>query len=246
MANKKNKPKRHYHHNHEAHLYNRLKWTLVALIAIPTVLTVAFLFFGPFIGSLFGFLSINRNNDTNLDTLAPPPPIFDRPVNATNGNNIRLSGFAEEGTSIKLFVNGPETASTITTTDGTFEFENIELIDGRNTIFAKATDASGNESDRSVVINVAVDKDEPKIEIDEPKDEDIIRNLNGRIVIKGSVSEKATVTINDRVAVLRPDFTFEFRLGVEEGEHEITVKAVDEAGNEKEEKFKITYLRQSE
>ncbi|MCA9748281.1 MAG: hypothetical protein KC414_04195, partial [Romboutsia sp.] len=141
-----------------------------------------------------------------------------------------------------LYVNGPEAASTVTTSDGTFQIENIGLINGRNTIFAKAIDASGNESDKSTILNLEVDKDKPKLEIEEPKDEDVIKNLNKRVLIKGKVSEKASIKINDKPAVLRPDLSFEMLLGVEPGKVDIVITATDEAGNEEKEEFTITYV----
>ena len=197
------------------------------------------------IGSLFGIVSVNRNYDTDLDTVAPPPPIFNNAPRATNNKIITLDGFSEEGTTIKFFVNGPEHGTTITTTDGVFTYEGIELINGRNTIFAKAVDASNNESEKSVTLSIDYDTKSPDIEIEEPEDGDFIKNLNKRVLIKGNISEKGTVTINDNLARVRPDFSFEYSLGVEPGEVEIKIIATDEAGNTKEETFKITYLKDS-
>ncbi|MCA9302445.1 hypothetical protein KDA10_03765, partial [candidate division WWE3 bacterium] len=91
-----------------------------------------------------------------------------------------------------------------------------------------------------------VDTIEPKIEITAPEKDKTVKNLNERVLIQGKISEKATIRINDRLAVQKPDLTFEFILGVKQGEVEVTVEAVDEAGNKKEEKLKFTYLKQSE
>lgn len=235
------KPNRTFQHSEEV-LYKRLKFALIGLIAIPIAVVVAFVMFGPLIGSIFGIFSVNRNYTGAEDTIAPPPPIFNNPPNAVNSQNINIDGYAEEGTTIKLFVNGPELSSTIATTDGTFTFENIELIKGRNTIFAKSYDTSNNESPKSITLNIQVDTEDPELEILEPKDEDIIRNLNKRVNIKGTVNEKATVKVNEKLAILRPDLSFEFPLGVTPGEVEIVIEAIDEAGNSTKEEFKITYI----
>jgi hypothetical protein len=70
-----------------------------------------------------------------------------------------------------------------------------------------------------------------------------VRNLDKRILIKGKLSEKATLKINDKMAIVKPDLTFEFLLGVEEGTIEIKVEATDTAGNVASEKFKVKYER---
>ncbi len=237
-------PKRHYHNNEQVY-YKRLKLAILGIVLVPTVVLAMFVFFGPTIGSLFGIVSINRNFDNNTDKVAPPPPIFDNPPKAVGSNNITLKGFAEAGTTIKLYVNGPEKGSSVTTTEGTFEISGIELIEGRNSIFAKTIDATGNESDKSATLSIEVDNSKPKIDIESPKNNDVVRNLNKRVFITGKLSEKATITINEKLAVLRPDFTFEFPLGVEPGKHEIKIKATDEAGNFAEETINITYVQES-
>ncbi len=237
--------KRHYHNNEQVY-YKKLKLAILGIVLVPTVVLAMFVFFGPTIGSLFGIVSINRNFDNNTDKVAPPPPIFDNPPKAVSEKSITLKGFAEAGTTVKLFVNGPEKGSAVTTAEGTFEISGVELIDGRNSLFAKTADSAGNESDKSATLNIDVDNTNPKIDIESPKNNDVVRNLNKRVFIKGKISEKATITINDKLAVLRPDFTFEFPLGVEPGKREIKIKAVDEAGNSSEETFTITYLQESE
>lgn len=238
-------PKRHYHNNEQVY-YKKLKLAVLGIVLLPTIVLALFVFFGPTIGSLFGIVSINRNFDNDTDKVAPPPPIFDNPPKAVKDKSVTLKGFAEAGTTVKLFVNGPEKATTVTTAEGTFEISGIELIDGRNSLFAKTADSAGNESDKSATLNIEVDSTNPKIDIESPKNGDVVRNLNRRVFITGKLSEKATVTINDKLAVLRPDFTFEFPLGVEPGKREIKIKAVDEAGNTAEETISITYLQESE
>ena len=65
-------------------------------------------------------------------------------------------------------------------------------------------------------------------------------------MIIGKINEKATITVNDKQAVQKPDLTFEFQLGVKEGEVSVKVNATDEAGNKEEKSFKIRYVRQSQ
>lgn len=232
-------------HITEADLYRKLFTTILSIFIVIGFVFVAFSFFGPSVGSFFGILSTNRNSSGSVDRIAPNSPIFSNIPRATKEKSITINGLAESGTNIKLFVNGPEVASTVADSEGLFTFTDVTLFEGPNTIFAKAIDDTGNESPKSETIRLVVDNDKPEIEILEPKDEAVVRNLNGRVQIKGELNEKATVFINDRKAIVKPDLTFELLLGVSEGEVEIKVVATDEAGNEETEEFKITYVRGS-
>lgn len=218
---------------------------LASIVASISLLLFSFLFLGPKIGGLFGYLSKYRNVDYNKDVLAPNAPRFDFIPAATKESTLSVKGFAESGANIKLFVNGPEKGNLNADFEGRFDFENIPLIDGRNTLFAKAYDKTGNESAVSQTVTVTVDHKEPEIVILSPKIGDTVKNLDKRILVKGKVNEKATVSINDRLAILKPDFSFEILIGVDEGDVEIKVVAIDEAGNKKEEKFKVKYQKSS-
>lgn len=227
----------------EEELTKKLFKTLIILVALVILLILSFTVFAPAFGSIFKIFS--RNNIGNELVIKPSRPVIAQLPNATKENKIRVNGYSQEGITIKLYVNGPEKGSTVTGGDGMFVFEEVELIKGRNTIFAKAIDSKGNESDTTDTYIVIVDNEEPKIEIESPKEGDTVRNLDKRITIKGKLNEKATVTVNDQIAIVKADFTFEHVIGVEEGDVEIKIKATDEAGNEKEEILKVKYQRRS-
>ena len=59
------------------------------------------------------------------------------------------------------------------------------------------------------------------------------------------MSEKSTIRVNNMLAVVKPDLTFEILLGVKEGDVEILVEATDQAGNVKVEKINIKYETKS-
>ncbi|MBU0650111.1 hypothetical protein KKG63_02850, partial [Patescibacteria group bacterium] len=100
-----------------------------------------------------------------------------------------------------------------------------------------------NQSAKSQVLEIVYDTKKPKITVTEPKDKAIVRNLNQRVLVQGTLDEKCEVRINDRLAIIRPDNSFELLLGVAEGLVEIKVEATDEAGNKSDESFTITYVR---
>jgi hypothetical protein len=229
----------------EAEVINAIKKRLALAVLIPVTIALAFMFFGPAIGSLFGFISKYRNEPTRVDEVAPSAPIFKTIDGSVKETQTKLEGFAEPGTTIKIYVNGPEFGETITASDGIFTFEQVDLIKGRNTVSAKAIDENGNESDRSETLTLTVDEEKPELEILSPKDGDVIRNLDKRIEIKGEVSEKVKILINDRSVITKPDLTFSFFLGVNEGDVKITIVATDEAGNEVKEELNVKYVKGS-
>ncbi|MFH1295478.1 MAG: hypothetical protein ABIH84_02780 [bacterium] len=227
----------------EAEVKKRLYRTLLATGVVLGVIFIGLTFFAPVIGSFFGLIAKIGKPRNEADTLAPPPPYFYNTPQATNQSQISLKGFSEPGSKVLLYVNGPETGSTIADSTGAFSLGDVKLIEGKNTIFARAADSDNNQSAKSQVLEIVYDTKKPKITVTEPKDKAIVRNLNQRVLVQGTLDEKCEVRINDRLAIIRPDNSFELLLGVAEGLVEIKVEATDEAGNKSDESFTITYVR---
>ena len=223
---------------------NFLKTSLYLLLTL-TLLLLSATVFGPKIGGLLAFISVHRNDVDKTNQVAPNAPIFSNVPKATNQDSLTLNGFSKAGATVKLFVNGPESLTTTADSDGLFTFVNISLIDGVNTIFAKAVDKNNLESASSEVVNIVKDKKAPTVDITSPKDGDVIKNLDKRVAISGKVDKKATVKINDQVAILNSDLTFQVLLGIEEGKTEIKIVATDEAGNKTEKTINVTYVKTS-
>jgi hypothetical protein len=232
------KPKRNVS---DEELYAKLFNTLFAIIVLVIALLLTFRFFGPKIGSFFGLISVNRKAENRTDKLVPLPPVFLDTPKSTNKDTISLTGSAEPGTNITLFVNGPKRETVLADQSGEFNFANITISRGKNTIFAVAEDKSGNTSEKSDTILIVFDNTKPKIKILEPLSGQTITNLQNRIKVKGSVNEKVEVKVNDRIAITRPDNTFELLLGVKEGDVAIKIVAVDEAGNKAEQSVNVKY-----
>lgn len=228
---------------HEEEIKKRLYKTLLATFVIIGAIFIVLRFFATDIGFFFGLISkISRPKEKD-DTSAPPPPYFYNTPTVTNKKELSLKGFSEPGSKVTVFVNGPQIGSVNVDAAGTFAFDSVTLIEGRNTVFAKAEDAYQNQSEKSQILEITYDIQKPKITIIEPKDGAIIRNLNQRIVVKGSLDKKCEVKINDKLAVVGANNTFELLLGVAEGYIEIKIEAIDEAGNISNETIKVRYVK---
>lgn len=229
----------------EEELSKRLTLSLLGIVGIIVFAVLALFVFAPAIGSFFGLFSKYRNQKEETVNIRLNPPILNDMPESVKESTMSLNGYSQPGSQVKLFVNGPQVAETTAGADGGFTFTNIKLNQGKNTLFAKATDSSGSESDKTQNYFVSVDVTKPKLEITSPKDGDTIKNLDKRITVTGKVDEKCTITVNGKMAILKPDMTFEFLLGVDEGKVEIKVEATDTAGNITDETINITYKKSS-
>lgn len=214
---------------------------LVAVVVIISSVTV----FGPALGGVFAFISIHRNDKDQLMTPLPNPPIFSNIPSATKDDKISINGYAEPGSTVKIYLNGPEASSVVADTEGLFTFLDLPLIKGNNTIFGKTTDADNRQSEPSETYTLVYSTDKPKIDIDTPKDGDVIKNLDKSVLVKGKVDKKAEVKVNGRLAILSSDNRFEVLLGASEGNMEIKIEAVDDAGNKEEKTIKVRYVKSS-
>lgn len=228
---------------HEEVVKKRLYKTLLATLIVVGVIVIGLSFFAPTIGSVFGLISKISKPTEKEDTSAPAPPYFFNSPRATNKSAISFTGFSEPGSKVLLYVNGPEVGSGISDSTGTFTLDGGTLIEGKNTVYAKAEDGYKNQSDKSQVLEIVYDTKKPKITVLEPKDGSTVRNLNQRVLIKGNLDEKCEVRVNDKLAISRPDNSFELLLGVTESGVKITIEATDEAGNKSEEAITVKYVR---
>jgi hypothetical protein len=223
-------------------LKKRLVLTISGIVLFSVILITSLILFAPKIGGFFAILSANRNEINVIPDVAPIPPVFSELPSATSRGTIIINGLAEPGATIKLYLNGPLVDTTTASNDGMFTFANVQLIKGRNTFFAKAVNEKGQESAASERVTVVFDDEPPVLTISEPEDEEVIENWDRRILVRGSVDKRSTVRVNDQLVVVRPDLTFEFLLGVSDGEHEIVVTATDEAGNTTTQRMTVTYV----
>lgn len=229
----------------EKELVQQLQKNLGLLFLAVALILVTFGFFGPKLGAVFSIFSKYRNDTGPGDIIPPAVPIFSQVPEATKDEKITLNGVTDPSATVRLFVNGPEAGKTTADNDGKFTFADVEISKNTNIIFAKAEDENGNVSEKSKIINTKFDDEEPEIEITEPTNGETVKNLNERVMVKGTVNEEAEVTINGRRAVINPDNSFELLIGVNERDVEIKVEATDKAGNTSEEKIYIKYEKKS-
>ena len=219
---------------------------IILLTAIAVVLLGTY-----FVGlAILSRLGTPDETFTQRDRTAPPPPTLSSVPQATHSAKLSIKGFAEAGSTVRLFLNNNEENSLLVSAEGQFVFEEIGLESGENEIYATASDATGNESRQSTVYKVIIDRKPPELEITEPEDSAIITQEEGKqtfVIVKGSVEENTIVTVNGHQAIVREEGNFEYRLLLTEPEENtIKIEARDLAGNKTTVEKTIIYKKLEE
>ncbi len=207
------------------------------MIAGSIVLAILFLVFlmPRIVDVAFDYITEDVSETQQQDTIPPQAPVLSAPPTATSSATVSLQGFTEAQSSVRLLVNGERAAAADAGEDGAFSIE-IELPSGENEITAVAIDAAGNESRQSRSYLITIDSEAPEIQLEQPADGETFYGLrNQTITIRGTTEPGASVYINGSLTYAdREEGVFETSLRLEEGDNELTIRAVDAADNETE------------
>lgn len=101
----------------------------------------------------------------------------------------------------------------------------VNLVEGDNQFVITAVDKAGNTSESKVIV-VTLDTVKPVIKLNQ---------VNGTVTqavytISGSLSERASITVNGNSVMVNSDLTFSTTVNLSVGDNKITVAATDKAG----------------
>jgi hypothetical protein len=219
------------------------KKIVISIIGIIAI----FIFLGLFgVRILIGFsLLVDKVRGTSqqqvTQQLILPPELDPLPI-ATNSATIAVSGKGQAGMTVIVYINDTDTEKTTVDKDGSFALPSIKLIEGTNTISAKQTPDNKNVSALSEVLTIISKKSKPTLDVSYPSDNQQIRQDQNIIAVTGKTNDEAnTVTINDRLAILRSDGSFSYDLSVPDGDSVVKIIATDTAGNQITVERKINY-----
>lgn len=165
--------------------------------------------------------------------------------NVTNKtNSLTITGLSQVGTTVELFDGTTSLGTATAASNGTFTFD-ISLAEGTHALTVKATDAAGNVSNASSVLNVTVDTTAPAAptQLDLAADDDTgvsdtdnITTKTSGLTITGRAEAGARVelfngstSLGTVTADANGNFTKDISLTV--GTHQISAQATDVAGN---------------
>jgi hypothetical protein len=169
------------------------------------------------------------------------PPTLDPPASATNSATIAVTGKGQSELTLILYINNKEFKQTPVAKDGTFAVSSVPLTSGANTISAKLTDTKGNLSDLSNIVSVTYGNTPPKLVISDPADNSTVSGDSNAVTVNGMTDDNVTVTINDRVVVIKTDNSFSYSYPLNDGDNILNIVATDAAGNQTTIQRKVTY-----
>jgi MYXO-CTERM domain-containing protein len=187
-----------------------------------------------------GNISPSSNTNTFIVDVAPPAaPVVVTPANGARINTTTpvLSGTAEPGSTVTVFVDGTSVGTTTADASGNWSLtQPTELAEGSHTVRATATDVAGNISPSSNTNTFFVDLTPPAAPV-------VVTPANGaRVntttpVISGTAEAGATVTViidgtavGTTTASASGSWTFT-PPALAEGPHTVRATATDVAGN---------------
>lgn len=237
MVKVKKRPSRK---NKEILVYRRV----VLTFTLTFILFVSIILFGiQGLVKLASFLGGLRGAGAPIEETKEEPLLSPRlaalPV-ATNSAKIFVSGFAESGAMVDIFLNDVLMGSTLASKEGKFEISDLTLGKGENKIYA-STRIDNKQSPASRTIFITFKETLPKLEIFSPADKSVILGKEGKVEIEGETDPDTSLSINGHWVIVKNDGTFSFELPLAEGENKIEAVARDMAGNEIKEVLSVAY-----
>ncbi len=182
----------------------------------------------------------SNTNSFTVDTTAPSAPVVSAPANGgrTNETQPAITGTAEAGSAVTVFIDGASVGTTTATAGGTFSFTPpAALSQGSHTVRVTARDSAGNTSPTSNTNTFTVDTTPPAAPlVSAPANGS--STTNAQPAITGSAEANSTVTVfvdgvavGSTTATAGGTYSFTPTTALTEGSHTVRVTATDVAGN---------------
>lgn len=165
-------------------------------------------------------------------------PVINSPNDGdiTSDKDVTVEGTASPTTEVKLLNSGEDVGVVDVDDDGEFSIP-IELNEGANELVAVNV-MDDEEVDESEPVNITLDTTAPELTIDKPADGE--KTNRETVTVEGTVQDDHLdyVEVNGQSANVS-DGHYSKRILLDNGENDISVVAVDEAGNESTETVTI-------
>lgn len=170
-------------------------------------------------------------------------PILNPLPIATNSAQIVISGTSLKDYAILLYLNNSSVDESPTDKNGNFSFvENLNKGNNQIAVRAKYNDRL---SELSGVISVTYTNLQPTLEISSPSDgQKFDKNTIGSgntVSVTGKTDAGVTVTVNGFWAVIDDNNNFSYVLPLQNGDNQIKIVAIDQAGNKTEKDIKVNF-----
>ncbi|SHN17190.1 Concanavalin A-like lectin/glucanases superfamily protein [Chitinophaga sp. CF418] len=171
-----------------------------------------------------------------VDATAPNAPVITTNKLITNNNTPTITGTAEANSTVTIYKGGVAVATTTANAGGNFSYTfSSPLADNVYAVTATATDAAGNISPQSNVLNITIDTQAPPA----PVVSSVATPANDNTpTVTGTAEPNSTVTIyrdgvlaGTTAANASGNYSYTFTSSLADGLRGITATATDAAGN---------------
>lgn len=171
-----------------------------------------------------------------IDTQAPVAPTLTTDQNPTADNTPTVTGTAEANSTVTIIIDGAPAGTATANASGNYTFTvPTPLADGTHAFTATATDAVGNSSGSSAVLNITIDTQAPGIPTITTEKTPTSDNTP---TVTGTAEANSTVTIylgGNAAGSVKADtngnYTYTFNPAMADGSYVITATATDATGN---------------
>jgi hypothetical protein len=220
--------------------------TILSIIGILIILFLLFRFGIDALVNLSVFISGSKNQTTMQNSNQVnyiSVPTLNPLLQATNSAQIVISGQSVKGYQIVLYINNNNVDQVAADQNGNFSF-NENLTSGDNQIKVKAQ-LNGKQSDFSNISDTIYKNSSPALDVSLPSDGQTFNknqvNTGNTINVNGKTDSGVSVTVNGFWAVVDDSNNFSYTLTLQNGDNQIKIVAVDQAGNKSEKDLKINF-----
>ena len=222
----------------------RRKFFLTIIFGVIICYLLVFHFIPLLIGGLT-VLNKLKPSDTGkvavVDDSTVAPPFLNIPFESTNNSSIKISGYAEPGSKVEIFVDDTLSTTVSTDSDGNFISDPVSLSLGNNQISGKTLQSDGRRSLGSKPINVYFSNEKPKLEVNSPTDNQVVTG-DRKITVSGvTAPDGVNITVNGVWLIIDSSGNFSRSFDLQEGDNNFTVTATDTAGNTTQISRKVVY-----
>lgn len=183
--------------------------------------------------------SQNPSNEKSNSYVAIP--VLNPIPEATNSAKTDISGIGSAKQTISLEINGKIVDKISTKDNGSFNFSDIDLSNGENSIRVKATTGDNKDSSFTQAVTINYINSAPKLDINSPSDGQKFSKDDKNLNVTGKTDPGIKVTVNGFWAIVDDNGNFSYSLPLQNGDNQIKIIAVDDAGNKTETEKKVTY-----
>jgi len=220
-----------------------------AILSIIGILIILFLLFRFGIDALVNlsvFISGSKNQTTTQNSNQVnyiSVPTLNPLLQATNSAQIVITGQSVKSYQVLLYINNSNVDQIAANQNGNFSF-NENLTSGDNQIKVKA-EFNNKQSDFSNTSDITYKSSPPALDVSSPSDGQNFNknqvNTGNTINITGKTDSGVSVTVNGFWAVVDDGNNFSYTLTLQNGDNQIKIVAVDQAGNKAEKDLKVNY-----